>query len=95
MVVVVVEVTEEQLEGGGGGRVETRPTLLSAQRGGPRSSWSSAEEDLTEKPATFPVRKLLFPPLPPASLPPSTHHAVCQHKAFNLLTSGGCAGQTG
>lgn len=46
---VVVEVTEEQLEGGGGGRVETRPALLSVQRGGPQSSWSSAEEDLEKK----------------------------------------------
>lgn len=33
-------------------------------------------------------------PSPPSCLPPSTHHAVCQHKAFNLLTSGGRAGQT-
>lgn len=46
---VVVEVTEEQLEGGGGGRVEARPALLSVQRGGPQSSWSSAEEDLEKK----------------------------------------------
>lgn len=88
----VVEVAEEQqLEGGGGGRAETRPAPV---------SWTavqlefccrrSGEEDLTEAPAAFSVRKPLSPPLPP-----STRHAVCQRKAFNPLTSGGRAGQTG